>query len=130
MFLEQSNAYPNKVCANGIRNDYPRKGDWILCFENDYEQPRQKHIFIKPSTYTQSCYTNTYLQTNYDDLLKNQRTKLLPKETKTVAPYLTTYQEKYHKPHDGLYALTLRMTQPSDKTFIRDSWQTICHANY
>ena len=130
MFLEQSKSHPGNIYANGIRNDYPRNGDWILCFEDDYEHPRQKHIFIKPSTYTQSCYTNTYLQTNYADLLKNQRTKLLPKETKTAAPYLTTYQEKHHKPHDGLYALTLLMTQPSNKTFIRDSWQTICRAKY
>lgn len=130
MFLEPSKAHPGNVCANGIRNDYPRNGDWILCFENDYQQPRQKHVFIKPSTYTQSCYTNTYLQTNYDDLLKKQRTNLLPKETKTAESYLTTYQAKHHKPHDGLYALTLRMTQPADTKFIRDSWQTICHANY
>lgn len=130
MFLKQSKVHPGELCANGIRNDYPRKGDWILCFEDDYEQPRRKHVFIKPSTYTQSCYTSAYLQTNYDDLLKKQRTTLLPKEKKTAAPYLTAYQEKRHKSHDGLYALTLLMTQPSNTTFIRDSWQTICHANY
>ena len=130
MFLEQSKTHPGSVCANGIRNNYPRNGDWILCFEDDYEQPRQKHVFSKPSTYTQSCYISTYLQTNYDNLLKTQRTELLPKETKKAAPYLTTYQEKHHKPHDGLYALTLLMTQPSNKTFIRDSWQTICRAKY